>query len=473
MNPLTHKTMKNSSKEADTIQEQPEFAEKFANTVFMCGVLYSALVVFFAVYKIYYPLDPVKTKFYSICILFGILAAVLFGFGLRLSKDLKVNLSLLLIVASISVYGIETYLALQRGIRTPLEVIKEFNEIGVEVYPNIHPGHFIETNGLSIKNRKIFPLGGISNITSIIGANIFESDEHGFNNSKGLYKKNRVDIMLTGDSFTQGYDVQANETISAVLRKLDFTTISIGMNGNGPLREYAVIKEYSEPLTPKIVLWLYFANDIPDLENELNSSFLGRYLNEEGFTQNLISRQDEIDSVLINYYHEQLEERQKNPILSQKTIENHWLIKILKLYYLRNRINIIPPLKDRPEPILKQEVGIAFKNILEKSNKMVSGWGGRLYFVYLPSFYRYSTGKEFYLSRLDHNFREYVLRTATELDIPVIDIHMEVFAPHPDPLSLFPFRMNGHYNADGYRLVAEALGKRLEADGFIPFKSNN
>ncbi|MAH39297.1 MAG: hypothetical protein CL873_02005 [Dehalococcoidales bacterium] len=59
--------------------------------------------------------------------------------------------------------------------------------------------------------------------------------------------------MLTGDSFTQGYDVQADETISAVLRNLGFTAISIGMNGNGPLREYAVLKEYSEPLTPSIV----------------------------------------------------------------------------------------------------------------------------------------------------------------------------------------------------------------------------
>jgi len=106
-----------------------------------------------------------------------------------------------------------------------------------------------------------------------------------------------------------------------------------------------------------------------------------------------------------------------------------------------------------------------FRNILQKSNQMVSGWNEKMYFVYLPASERYSTGNE-------HPNRDFVLRTATELDIPIIDIHKEVFDPHPDPLSLFPFRIGGsHYNAEGYRLVAEAIEKRLEADGYVPIKS--
>ena len=94
---------------------------------------------------------------------------------------------------------------------------------------------------------------------------------------------------------------------------------------------------------------------------------------------------------------------------------------------------------------------------------MVSEWGGEMYFVYLPEFTRYSKSKE-------HGNRDSVMQTATELDIPIIDIHREVFDPHPDPLSLFPFRIKGHYNAEGYRLVAEAIAKRLEADGYVPIK---
>ena len=94
---------------------------------------------------------------------------------------------------------------------------------------------------------------------------------------------------------------------------------------------------------------------------------------------------------------------------------------------------------------------------------MVSNWNGKMYFVYLPSFARYSTGNE-------HPNRDFVMQTATKLDIPIIDIHREVFDPHPDPLSLFPFKMPGHYNAKGYRLVAEAIGRFLEAEGYVSIK---
>ena len=89
-----------------------------------------------------------------------------------------------------------------------------------------------------------------------------------------------------------------------------------------------------------------------------------------------------------------------------------------------------------------------------------------MYFVYLPAFERYSTGDE-------HPNRDFAMQTANELDIPIIDIHSKVFSPHPDPLSLFPFRKLYHYNAEGYKLVAEAIGKRLGADGYVPIKSKN
>ena len=84
-----------------------------------------------------------------------------------------------------------------------------------------------------------------------------------------------------------------------------------------------------------------------------------------------------------------------------------------------------------------------------------------MYFVYLPSFVRYLLGNK-------HPNRDFVMQTATKLDIPIIDIHREVFDPHPDPLSLFYVPLDAyHYNAEGYKLVAEAIGERLEADGLF------
>ena len=111
----------------------------------MLLILYSILVIVYAFYKIYNPPELVSLVFYIITMLSGGVFAVLFGLGLiRLSNNLKVNLSVLFFTVGITVYGFETYLeffmktekeiiAKQMGIlldtRTKMEVLENY-EIG-------------------------------------------------------------------------------------------------------------------------------------------------------------------------------------------------------------------------------------------------------------------------------------------------------------------------------------------------------
>ena len=139
----------------------------------------------------------------------------------------------------------------------------------------------------------------------------------------------------------------------------------------------------------------------------------------------------------------------------------------MKLSNVRRWIHLVPKSglhrhKPKPAPIT------IFKDILQQSKQMVSEWGGEMYFVYLPSLHSLIPPVDwnhYFLAEARN--REIVMRTLTELDIPIIDIQNEVFKTHPDPLSLFPFRINAHYNAEGYRLVAEAIVKQLDADHYI------
>ena len=162
--------------------------------------------------------------------------------------------------------------------------------------------------------------------------------------------------------------------------------------------------------------------------------------------------QEEIDAVLINY----IQSEQKKFKNNKKEILE-LIIKTIKLTKLRQMINF--------QTNLTPISSLTFIDILKKSKQMISNWGGKMYLVYLPEYTRYITKDE-----LEGKNRSFVMQTVNELDIPFIDIQSEVFDFHPDVLSLFPFRVSGHYNAEGYKLVAETIQKRLKADGYSPKK---
>jgi lysophospholipase L1-like esterase len=439
----------------------PQAAIKFANIVFVLGILFCISTMIYAVYRIFNPIyvNNIGDKGIIIFYIFTMMIASIVGFSLifglkKLNNNIKVNLSIIFFSLGLSVYGIETFLAFQNKGKTKIDAFSDLRKSGVNAIPNIFPSEFIDSNGFITNKIRIYPLGNISNSITILTNEsgfypVIKTDEYGFNNSKGLYIKNEVDILLIGDSYTEGFSVNPNETISAVLRKLNYKAISVGKSGNGPLLELAALKEYGEPLEPKVVLWLYYTNDLKDLKIELRSPLLKKYLNENDYSQRLIFRQKEIDIILKKYSEvEWIKQKEK------EKLANNFITRIIKLYNLRKMISLKPSSKAKgsPTPI--------FKDILSKSKKLASNWNGKMYFIYLPDWYRYSSNTE-------HPNRNFVLKTVKELNIPIIDMHTEVFESHPDPLSLFPFRKRNHYNSEGYKLIGEAIKKRLVTDGYI------
>ena len=75
--------------------------------------------------------------------------------------------------------------------------------------------------------------------------------------------KKKSEYLLVGDSFTHGACVNRPNDISSVLRSLSKKSVlNLGMGGNGPLIEYATLREYLNTKVKK-VLWIYFeGNDL-------------------------------------------------------------------------------------------------------------------------------------------------------------------------------------------------------------------
>ena len=91
-----------------------------------------------------------------------------------------------------------------------------------------------------------------------------------------------------------------------------------------------------------------------------------------------------------------------------------------------------------------------FRSVLVEAASTVHGWGGTLYFIYLPEWARYGH------SEFANKNRDRVLRLVKDLNLPYIDLH-PVFAKSPDPVGLFPFRQSNHYSSEGHRLVGKEV----------------
>ena len=241
-----------------------------------------------------------------------------------------------------------------------------------------------------------------------------------------------------------GHAVQPGEEIAAQIRSsTGETAISLGIGGNGPLIEYASLVEYGQSVKPKTVLWFYLeANDLTgNIQAEARHPLLLRYL-DDSFSQGLISRQPEIDKEIINWI---------------KT-EQEYRFEILKYVKLSNLRRFI-----KSDGVQNHYVDLhneIFFQSLNRTKERVNSWGGDLYFVYLPQFERYSSEK---VDQDEFRNKSEVLDLVVSLGIKTIDIHKLVFEQQSDPLSLFPFRIDAHYTALGYNLVAEVIIKRAEA----------
>ena len=323
--------------------------------------------------------------------------------------------------------------------RQKIEIYNDLKKNNNKITISYHPSYFFYKNYSTVP----FPLSGQSNSETIYCNengyfSIYQSDRYGFNNPDNEWDEKEIEYLLVGDSFTHGACVNRPNDISSVLRNLsNKSVLNLGMSGNGPLIEYATLREYLNTNVKK-VLWIYYeSNDLYDLENEQKNNILINYLKDLNFTQNLKFKQNDIDSFLYN----PIEEREER--LTKKIIKfNSKLIQFIKI---RNtRVSILT----RPVPAPAPE----FKQILQLKKELANKNNSKLYFVYLPEYNRYK-------KNYDNKSYNLVKNIITELKIPFIDIHKEVFEKEQNPLKLFPFELFAHYNVEGYKKVAETIYK--------------
>ena len=334
--------------------------------------------------------------------------------------------------------------------RDRLDLVVEGRRADPNWFPAVPANTYLERI-VTVEGRRVIPLGGVAGV-KVVGCNengyysSWRTDEFGFANPAGALASRGPHLFFIGDSFTQGDCLKSDESIVGRVRAARVETVNLGNGGNGPLLELASIREYVDRSSVSYALWMYYeGNDLDDLRRDRANPILARYL-DPAFAQGLRPIQDKVNGAVRDMANTRYEERvQGRPIVFPSLRQLVW--------EARNKAGA--PRADEAQAHVgpgDDDTLELFLTILRNARDEIAEKGGQLALVYLPEYYRYGGPR---LSG-GASRRNELLQGARALGIPVIDID-EVFRQHADPVQFFPFRLKGHYNSAGTKIVADEI----------------
>ena len=421
---------------------------------------------FFTIYKHFFTHHENTNFYYIKYYIFSFLSIIFWYFFKNFTDEVKKNILTVTISIIIGVYIfdliISSYYYLNKNKissaydnRNAYQVYKDMKEKGVDILPSYSPHNFLKTNGIEDADN-LFPLSLVSHQYTLLcnedGTwHSYTTDRYGFNNPDDVWDQEKIDWLFVGDSFTLGSCVLPENNIMGNIRKITNSpsVINLGMGGNGPLIELATLKEYIVNKRLKNVFWMYFeGNDLShnELVLEKRNTTLTSYL-KTGFSQNLVAKQEIIDKSLKEII-------SRNIIEYKKVHERKFYEKFIKWVRLDISRGLIQKFLKNDTQNREYYFDPLFEKILLTARDTIKSNGGELFFVYLPEFYRYNKSS---INHKDFRNRQKIINMVKANNIKLIDIHEKVFLNHKDPLSLFPFRKNGHYTKEGYKIVAQKI----------------
>jgi hypothetical protein len=408
--------------------------------------------------------------------------------SLKLKPTARINVSLVVLSVLITTYTIELALSFfpllsdqekyvelvqktggrfdRRSVR---EVVQDLRKQGVDAVPVFYPGHEWKIWSDS-GNTGLLPLAGVSKKTTVYCNEsgqyvIYRSDDYGFNNPNEIWRAGPIDIAALGDSYAHGACVAPERSILGLLRGKYPGTLNLAIGADGPLLELAKLKEYLPSLKPKVVLWFYFeGNDLENLSVEETSPQLLSYL-EPGYRQGLADKQAELDKLLSEYIDRRFAEKDQ-PYFGQSLLDFVSVQNVKR--YIRDPLSMVRSLRSKLYSQLADRTGYfdpslrTLRTVLDHAKRESAVWGGRLVFVYLPTWNRYN------LSRLGMRdfamFQTYdeVVALVRDLGIPMIDVH-KAFARDADPGRTYFVFPGSHYNEIGHQVVFGEVMTYLDA----------
>ena len=433
------------------------FNKKSKFFITLIYIFFTLIIFLYVVYKDFYIYGGQFSEFY---IVYYIILVIFFLLSLTtffLNKKINYKIFIVLLSTLISFYIVEIILNFY-----PVEkkILSKKKDVLINEVYNFDDKNFIGPDFFfkNTKDSKFYPLSGIANLKTIYCNengywSTYQSDRYGFNNPDKIWNSLEIDYVLLGDSFTHGACVNYEDTFAGNISKFgNYNVLSLGISGNGPIKQYASYKEYLQNRKIKKIIWFYFSgNDLDDIVNELDNKILKKYYLDNNYKQNLIKNILEIENLkikLLNSFKKKIQletDIVENKKKQKKQITEYSIVSFFKLTYLR--FNFLPNIPIKFFSLPDSDSLKAFSEILNRTKKMAYQNNSKLYFVYLPSKNRYTGNNYIFLEKI------LIERMVNKLNIDFIDIHSSLFDKINNPQSYY----TKHFNEKGYKIVAKKV----------------
>ena len=317
----------------------------------------------------------------------------------------------------------------------------------------------------NFENNRFLPLSLVSNKNHInCRENTYwhevKTDKYGFNNSNSIYEKNIENIFI-GDSYVFGNCVKNKDNVVKKFDKISKTnSLNLSMVGNGPLLNYAALREYypENKKIKNIIYFFYSGNDLRDLERNMHNEILMKYVHDDDFSQNLKSKDSNKNLFLLKKMEQSIKNYKEGLKYNPKA---H--IKFLTLFDLRMKYKAFIQKKKLEKDSYNEEIYNYFDENLKRLKKFALEKNTKLLIVYLPSIS--NLAKKRMSGELDSD-RDKVINLIKKNDIYALDMteylkNYDIEEIYPSLNSPYTRGRPIHLNEFGYSIVAQKIKKYL------------
>ncbi|WP_457584450.1 SGNH/GDSL hydrolase family protein [Ensifer canadensis] len=395
----------------------------------------------------------------------GMLGVTFLAIGLFAKPRFAMAVGVYGLSVLVALFAFEAFLAF-RSISVRLAMLGQLNPAQAETVEqdrNIVRGfalgslnRFLQTETLSTALLSGFPNTSVVLCTPDNQIIKYTADRYGFNNPDDVYDK-RLDLMLLGDSFVEGFCLPPGEDLASRLRASGFSTAGAGIRGNGPLLELATLGRFGPLFRPRHVAMVFFeGNDWENFENELRKPWLREALSPSAhFGTQATAQQASLQARVI------MNRNNSKPINFVDILTRTTMLRnFLALQQTFTRLGLIYPKAARVMP--------EFRETLRRAKTLTAGWGGTFTIVYVPRVDRFIG--PFSADRVFDQLRTIVTDAAAAEGIEVIDLR-QALEGHPDPARMYA--PDSHFNREGAAFAADVISRYLETVDRSPRTATN